>query len=70
MRNYCFNRQELLRKAKKDYGNRGKEKDVKYYQANKDDIKGKEKNNCKNLSEHEKEAKTQYSKNWYQQMKD
>ena len=40
---YWFNRQELLQRAKEKYGNGGKEKTAKYYQANKDVIKEKEK---------------------------
>ena len=37
---------------------------------NKDEIKEKEKNKYKNLSEEEKEAKKQYSKNRYKKMKE
>ena len=34
---YCFNKQELLQKAKENYDNNGgNEKVAKYYQANKD----------------------------------
>ena len=65
---YKFNRQELLQKAKKKYGNGGKEKAAEYYQANKDVIKEKE-NKYRNLSEEQKEAKRQYSKSRYQKMK-
>ena len=32
---YWFNKQELLQKAKEKYGNGGKEKAAKYYQAKK-----------------------------------
>ena len=41
---YWFNRQELLQKTKEKYDNGGKEKAAKYYQANKDIIKEKERN--------------------------
>ena len=63
MRYYWFNRQELLQKAKKKYDNGGKEKAAEYYQANKDVIK--QKANGKNLTEEEKEAKKEYSKDRY-----
>ena len=40
---HCFNREELLKKAKVKYDNSGKEKAPKYYRGNKDVIKkGKE----------------------------
>ena len=55
---YWFNRQELLQKTK--YDNGGKEKAAKYYQANKDIIKEKERNKYKNLPEEQKKAKMQY----------
>ena len=48
---YWFNRQELLKKAKEEYENGGKEKAAKYYQANKDVIKEKERNKYENLTE-------------------
>ena len=67
---YWFNRQEVLQKTKEKYDNGGKEKAAKYYRGNKDVIKGKEKNNYKNLSEEKKEAKRQYSKNRYNKMKE
>ena len=60
---YWFNRQEK-------YGNGGKEKVAKYYSDNKDVIKDKEKNEYKNLSAEEKEAKRQYSKNRCNKMKE
>ena len=60
---YWFNRQEK-------YGNGGKEKVAKYYKDNKDVIRDKEINKYKNLSEEEKEAKRQYSKNSYDKMKE
>ena len=42
MRHYCFNKQELLQKAKEKYENGGKEKAAKYYQANKVVLKEKQ----------------------------
>ena len=56
---YWFERQELLQKAKEKYDNGGKEKAAKYYQGNKDVIKEKANDKCKNLSEEDKEEKTQ-----------
>ena len=51
---YWFNKQELLQKAKERYTNNGgKEKAAKYYLDNKDVLKEKAKNVCKNLSEEE-----------------
>ena len=53
---YWFNRQELLKKAKEKYENKGgKEK------ANKEAIKEKARNKYKNSTEKEKELKRQYS---------
>ena len=52
---YWFNREELLKKAKEKYYNKGgKEKASKYYQDNKEAIKEKARNKYKNLSEKEK----------------
>ena len=53
---YCwFNRQELLKKAKEKYKNKGgKEKPAKYYQDNEEAIKEKARNKNKNLTEEEK----------------
>ena len=67
---YWFNRQELLQKAKEKYDNGGKEKAVKYYQANKGVIKQKSNDKYENLTEKEKGAKRQYSKNRYNKMKE
>ena len=67
---YWFNRQELLQKAKEKYDNGGKEKTAKYYTDNKDVIKEKANDKYKNLSDKEKEAKRQYSKNRYTKMKE
>ena len=67
---YWFNRQELLKKAKEKYNNKGgKEKAAKYYQDNKEAIKEKARNKYKNLTEEEKELKRQYSKNRYNKLK-
>ena len=61
---YWFNREELLKKAKENCGNKGgKEKASKYYEENKEAIKEKTKNKYKNLTEKEKELKRQHSKN-------
>ena len=60
---YWFNRQELLKKAKEKYDNKGgKEKTAKYYKDNKEAIKEKARNKYKNLTKEEKELKRQYSK--------
>ena len=48
---YLFNRQEILKKAKKRYS---KEKDAEYYLENKEVIKEKARNRYKNLPEEEK----------------
>ena len=66
MRRYWFNKKELLEKAEERYHNCcGKEKTAKYYQDNKDVIKVKTKKKYRNLSEEEKEAKKEYSRNRY-----
>ena len=59
-----------MQKAKEKYDNGSKEKVAKYYRDNKDVIKEKEKNKYKSLSEEEKKAKIQYSKNRYNKMKE
>ena len=60
---YWFSREELLKKAKEKYGNKGgKEKAAQYYKDNKEAIKEKAKNKYKNLREEEKELKRQYSR--------
>ena len=60
MNYYCFNRHELLKKAKENYNNKGgKEKAAKYYQDNKEVIKEKTRNKYRNLAEKEKELKRQ-----------
>ena len=62
---YWFNRQELLQKAKKKYDNGGKEKAAEYYQVIKDVIKEKANSKYKNVTEEEKDARKEYSKNRY-----
>ena len=69
MNHYWFNRQELLQKTKDKYDNGGKEKAAKYYQDNKKVIKNKANDKYKNLTDEEKEAKRQYSKNRYNKIK-
>ena len=59
-----------MQKAKEKYENGGKGKAAKYYQDNKDVIKEKANSKYKNLTEKEKEAKRQYSKNRYNKMKE
>ena len=52
---YCFNREELLKKPKVKYYNKGgKEKANKYYQGNKEAIKEKARNKYRSLSGKEK----------------
>ena len=56
---YWFNREELSKKAKTKYHNKGgEEKTAKYYQGNKEAIREKARNKYKNLTEEEKELKT------------
>ena len=52
-----------MEKAKEKYDHGGKEKAAEYYRDNKDVIKEKANEKYKHLSEEEKEAKRQYSKN-------
>ena len=67
---YWFNRQELVQKANNRYHNcGGKEKAAEFYIANKDVIKEKARNKYRNLLEEEKEAKREYAKNRYKNMK-
>ena len=60
---YWFNRLEILQKAKKRYS---KEKAAEYYLQNKEGIKGKSKNRCKNLSKEEKDKIKEYQRKRYQ----
>ena len=48
---YWFNRQEIFQKAKEKYS---KEKAAEYYLQNKEAIREKSRERCKNLSEEEK----------------
>ena len=67
---YWFNREELTKKAKTKYHNKGgKAKAAKYYEDNKEAIKEKARNKYKNLTEKEKELKRQYSTNRYNKLK-
>ena len=69
MNYYWFNRDELLKRARTKYHNKGgKEKVVEYYQKNKV-TKEKARNKYKNLRFEEKEKKRQYSKNQYKKLK-
>ena len=55
---YWFNGEELLKKAKTKYHNKGgKEKFAKYYEDNKKVIKEKAKDKYKHLTEEKKELK-------------
>ena len=69
---YCwFNREEVLQKAEEKYHNcGGKEKAAEYYQTNKDVLKEKTKDKNRYLSEKEKEAKRQYSRDRYKKIKE
>ena len=70
MNYYRKNRQALLKKAHDKYHNRGgKEKAAKYCQENKEEIKKKETNKYKNMSEDEKNVIRERSKNRYHKNK-
>ena len=62
---YWFNRREILEKAKKRYS---KDKAAEYYLQNKEAIKEKARNRCKNLSEEEKNKITEHQKKRYQEL--
>ena len=67
---YWFNREELLKKSKTKYHNKGgKEKAAEYYKDNNDAIKEKARIKYKNLTKEEKELKRQYSRNRYNKLK-
>ena len=67
---YWLNREELLKKAKTKYCNKGgKEKAAKYYEDNKEALNEKARNKYKNLTRKESELKRQYSKNRYNKLK-
>ena len=60
MNYYWFNRDELFKKARTKYHNKGgKEKAAEYYRKNKEVIKEKARNKFKNLSFEGKEKKRQ-----------
>ena len=61
---YWFNRQEILKKAKKNYS---KEKAAEYYKQNKKAIKEKSKEHYKNSSLEKKKIKEYQKKikNWF-----
>ena len=65
MRNYWFNRKEILQKAKERYS---KEKAAEYYLQNKEAIKEKSRECYKNLSEKEKNKIKEYQKKRYQEL--
>ena len=62
---YCFNRQEILQKAKGKYP---KEKAAEYYTQNKEVIKEKSIERYKNLSQEEKDKITEYQRKKYQEL--
>ena len=62
---YCFNRKEILQKAKERYS---KEKAAEYYLQNKEAIKEKSKNRYKSLSKEEKDKTKEYQRKRYQQL--
>ena len=63
---YCFNRQEILQKAKEKYL---KEKAAEYYAQNKEAIKKKSREHYKNLPQEKKtrlkSIKEKDTKNWF-----
>ena len=68
---YWFNREEVLQKAEEKYHNSGgKEKAPEYYQTKQDVLKEKARNKYKNLSGKEKEAKRQYTRDRYKEIKE
>ena len=59
-----------MQKAKDKYHNgEGKEEAAEYYIADKDVLKEKARNKHRNLSEGKKEAKTEYGRNRYRNIK-
>ena len=66
---YCFNREEVLQKAKEKYNCGGREKSAEYYRANKYVLKEKAKNRYIDFSEEEKKVKKEYLKNRYKEIK-
>ena len=67
---YLFNRKELLQKAKDRYCNgSGKGKTAEYYIADTEVLRENATNKYRNLSEEEKEVKTEYGRNRYKKQK-
>ena len=62
---YCFNKQEILQKAKETYS---KEKAAEYYKQNKEAIKEKSRERYKNLSQEEKDKIKEYQRKKYQKL--
>ena len=56
---YWFNKQEILQKAKERYST---EKAAEYYLKNKEAIKERSRERCKNLSQEEKDMIKEYQK--------
>ena len=65
MNYYCFNRREILQKAKEK---QWKEKATTYYKQNTEAIKEKSKEHYKNLSQEEKDKIKEYQKKKYQEL--
>ena len=65
MNYYWFNRQEILQKAKERYS---KGKAAEYYAQNKEAIKEKSREHCKNLSQEEKDKTKDYQRKKYQEL--
>ena len=62
---YWFNRQEILQIAKERYS---KEKAAEFYLQNKELIKEKSRQRCKNLSQEEKDKIKEYERKKYQEL--
>ena len=62
---YCFDRQEILQKAKERYS---KEKATKYYLKSKEAIKEKSREHYKNLAPEEKDKIKEYQRKKYQEL--
>ena len=62
---YWFNRQEILQKPKERYS---KEKAAKYYAQNKEAIKEKPREHCKNLSQEKKDKIKEHQRKKYQEL--
>ena len=62
---FWFNREEILKKAKERYS---KEKAAEYYLQTKKAIKGKSREQYKNMSKEEKDKIKEYQRKIYQQL--